>query len=109
MFFHLFDEERQLLVAHRLGTLLSPVPGSIIFGVHAGSHVKGHVTIRYDGLSKPLFCHSVDSWRDMWDGQVFPKGTVRVDAQLKKCKDFAPASVKLSEDGNFLIWSITRL
>jgi hypothetical protein len=111
MFFHLFDEEEQLLAAHQLGTLLSTVPGSIIFGVHAGSHVKGHVTIEYDGLSKALFCHSVDSWRNVWDGQVFPKGTVRVDAQVKKCKEFAPASLKLtsSEDALFLIWCITRL
>jgi hypothetical protein len=106
MFFHLFSEEEQLLIARQLATLLSPVPGSIIFGAHAGSHVKGSVSIKYDGLSKPLFCHSVDSWRDVWDGQVFTKGMVHVEAYITKYKNLSP---RLTSDGYFLVWSITRL
>ncbi|KAF9059545.1 hypothetical protein BDP27DRAFT_1341230, partial [Rhodocollybia butyracea] len=35
-FFHLFNREEQLLIAKKLASLLSPLPGSIIFGSHVG-------------------------------------------------------------------------
>ena len=41
MFFHLFDEEKQRALALRLAGLLSPRPGSIIFGRHIAGAVQG--------------------------------------------------------------------
>ncbi|KAI0828239.1 hypothetical protein BC628DRAFT_1337889 [Trametes gibbosa] len=59
--------------------LLSPEPGSIILGVHGGRHEKGFRT--ETGLHSatsvarghPMFCHSPESWTELWDGQIFKK------------------------------------
>jgi hypothetical protein len=39
--FHLFDEETQLAIALRMGTLLKRAPGAIIFGRHQGKEEAG--------------------------------------------------------------------
>jgi len=33
-----------------------------------------------------MFCHSPDSWTELWDGGVFEKWTVRVEATVKESK-----------------------
>ena len=95
-FFHLFSEERQLQLAQALASLLYPLPGSLILGIHLGLPERGNRP-RPSGSS--MFCHSPDSWRDLWDGIVFKKGTVDVQAKLKD----------VSNDTYLLIWSVTRL
>ncbi|KAM6495362.1 hypothetical protein JOM56_008068 [Amanita muscaria] len=103
-FFHLFGEEKQLEAGRRLASLLSPDPGSIIFGGHVGLPVKGTRTHRLLGSEMTMFCHSPESWRDFWDGQVFAKGTVRVEAELQERRLVAPDIV-----GYFLVWCVTRV
>ncbi|KAK0469998.1 uncharacterized protein EV420DRAFT_1298372 [Desarmillaria tabescens] len=108
-FFHLFDEERQYEVAKIMAALLSSEPGSMIFGSHAGRREKGlrtEVDSR-SGRSNNMFCHSPESWRSLWDGEIFPKGTVRVDAVLheRERADILDPGVKLY----LLIWCITVL
>lgn len=51
------------------------------------------------GRVADVFCHSPESWVAMWDGKVFAKGKVRVDATMKW------------EDRGFwqLQWSVVRL
>lgn len=105
-FFHLFDESKQLQVARQLASLLSPMPGSSIFGGHVGSPVKEIRT--YKNSDFQMFCHSPESWRDLWENQVFEKGDVRVDTRL------IVLSYKTDEqaeavDAYWLSWSITRL
>ena len=57
---------------------------------------------------RQMFCHSPESWHELWNGEVFRKGSVRVDCGLKKV-----AKDQLPTDGNtefFLLWwSVTRL
>ncbi|GLB41661.1 hypothetical protein LshimejAT787_1002610 [Lyophyllum shimeji] len=81
-FFHLFDEPQQLELARRLATLLSASPGSMIFGVHGGRPEKGLRTEALNSAGKYMFCHSPETWRDLWDGVVFKKGTVKVECGL---------------------------
>jgi hypothetical protein len=105
-FFHLFDESKQLQIARQLGSLLSPLPGSSIFGGHVGSPVKEIRT--YKNSDFQMFCHSPESWKDLWENQVFEKGDVRVDTRL------IVLSYKTDEqaeavDAYWLSWSITRL
>lgn len=88
-FFHLFNEADQLTVAHRLASLLSPEPGSIIFGSHRGREGEGG----YEDRKKHF--HNPESWNKMWD-EVFQKGTV-------KCESF------IHNPRQLLIWSVTRL
>ncbi|TDL28238.1 hypothetical protein BD410DRAFT_782209 [Rickenella mellea] len=74
-FFHLFDEAHQLQVARQLAALLSPEPGSLIFGQHVGALQMG--------FRRKMFCHSPESWKALWDGEVFEKGSVHVDARVR--------------------------
>lgn len=106
--FHLFNEEKQATLAKRLASLLSPRPGSIIFGSHGGLPEKG---TRFELPNHPMFCHGPESWRALWDGQVFKKGTVRVDVRLKLMEKSGVQVFSEDEDSKFylLIWSVTRL
>jgi SAM-dependent methyltransferase len=101
-FFHLFKEDKQLHMARALAGLLSAEPGSIILGAHTGAQEKGVVHKVHRGVEVDMFAHSAESWTAMWDGEVFEKGTVKVDAQFKEIPD---------GDGHYpmLIWSVTRL
>ncbi|KDR76359.1 hypothetical protein GALMADRAFT_67446 [Galerina marginata CBS 339.88] len=93
-FFHLFQEDRQLELAHRLAALLRPEKGSVIFGQHGSRPEKGlrtEVGRVVNGKMVHMFCHSPDSWREMWTQEVFGpdsgKGIkVEVDAELVERK-----------------------
>ncbi|KAF8491241.1 hypothetical protein F5888DRAFT_1637766, partial [Russula emetica] len=65
--------EKQLHLARALAGLLSPEPGSIIFGLHRGAPEKGfQPSLRRK--DHRLWCHSPESWTELWDGVVFEKG-----------------------------------
>ncbi|THH05627.1 hypothetical protein EW146_g9853 [Bondarzewia mesenterica] len=88
-FFHLFQEDGQLHLAKALAGLLSPQPGSMIFGDHGARPVKG---LRNSAVKKyPMFCHSPESWKKLWEEDVFEKGTFKVEAKLREVErtDFA--------------------
>ncbi len=84
----------------------------MIFGVHGGRHEKG---IREVGSNssrrRNMFCHSPESWRSLWDGQIFTKGSVRVDAFLHASErdrnrlDTVDPDVK----SYHLVWCVTIL
>jgi hypothetical protein len=78
--FHLFGEEKQFELGKRLAALLDPRPGSIIFGSHGGMLVKGERPV----TCRKMFCHSPESWTQMWEEQVFEKGHVKVSAVLRE-------------------------
>ncbi|KAJ7637600.1 hypothetical protein DFH06DRAFT_1002399 [Mycena polygramma] len=100
--FHLFSEENQLLLARKLAALLTPRPGSIIFGCHGAQPTKGYVP-GTDG--KRMFCHSPESWRAMWDGKVFERGTVQVSTHMVN----AGKILNETTDFHMLFWSVKRL
>ncbi|XP_006459109.1 hypothetical protein AGABI2DRAFT_201067 [Agaricus bisporus var. bisporus H97] len=100
--FHLFDEDGQIILAKRLASLLSPEPGSVICGRHRGTPVK---TATSDLMDFLMVCHSPESWKELWDGQIFEKGKVRVDAVVS---DDARSDL-LRGRISMLNWSITRL
>ena len=86
-FFHLFSEEKQFELAQKIAGLLSPAPGSTIFGMHAGLAEKGFSKEGNRRTGGPLFCHSPDSWKELWDGVIFKQGTVKVEATLRNAVD----------------------
>ncbi|EIW85563.1 hypothetical protein CONPUDRAFT_98669 [Coniophora puteana RWD-64-598 SS2] len=100
--FHLFDEEKQVKLARALASLLSPEPGSVICGAQGGYHTKGWRSHRTWSTDFEYFCHSPESWEELWNGRVFEKGTVRTEAVLRPYA---------SLDGEllFLEWSVIRL
>lgn len=108
--FHLFSEDRQTKLAHRLAVLLSPKKGSIIFGSHVARPAKG-LRVEAAGLGSlggQMFCHSDSSWVDLWDGEVFTKGTVKVDARLEEMSR-GDLRAKAGFTSYLIVWSITRL
>ena len=78
-FFHLFDEEGQLKAARALASLLSPESGSLIFGLQGTADTPSeYVNTR----GEKAFNHSQESWKELWDGKVFEKGTVTVESAV---------------------------
>lgn len=111
--FHLFSEEDQLVVARRFASLLSPAPGSMIFGWHAGRAAKGFRSEAKPAgpgmLGNNMFCHSPESWKEMWAQEVFRPGTVTVEAKLiEKVRD-VELVVQSNATPQYLVWSVTRL
>ncbi|TCD62950.1 hypothetical protein EIP91_006213 [Steccherinum ochraceum] len=103
-FFHLFDEAQQFAVAKAFAGLLSPEPGSVIFGSHRGEAVPG---VR--SMDEPQkFNHSPESWTELWEKQIFEEGQVKVWAILREVArpdlDHVPGAKFY-----LLVWSVTRL
>lgn len=107
--FHLFNEDDQLRLASNLASLLSPEPGSFIFGHHGAEATPGPRAFA-NSRGVHVYCHNAESWMAMWDGVIFKKGKVRVKAELieHKRRDIEQA---LDKDVKtyVLVWSITRL
>ncbi|KAG2055200.1 hypothetical protein BDR06DRAFT_1020442 [Suillus hirtellus] len=101
-FFHLFSEKKQFLVAKALAGLLSAQPGSVICGYHVGSLEKGIVNNSLPGSEYGLFAHSPETWSSLWDGEVFKKGSVKVETELVEIA---------TRDVQFFMmkWSVVRL
>ena len=126
-FFHLFSEEKQFELAQKIAGLLSPAPGSTIFGMHAGLAEKGFSKEGNRRTGGPLFCHSPDSWKELWDGVIFKQGTVKVEATLRSAVDVfeigrwkeAAESLRKQSDPEgmasplnlpaIILWSVTRV
>ncbi len=123
-FFHLFNEEKQLEVAQRLASLLCPERGSVIFGQHVAMPVKGFrvqapILKNSEVAQKPqMFCHSPESWKQMWLEHVFGgadgKGSerIKVDADVIEVerKDLTNGSHNTDERRFWVLnWCVTRL
>ncbi|KIK40734.1 hypothetical protein CY34DRAFT_764385 [Suillus luteus UH-Slu-Lm8-n1] len=101
-FFHLFNEEKQLHVAKALAGLLSAQPGSVICGYQVGNPEKGMVNTSIAGSIHQLFVHSPNTWTSLWDGEVFEKGSVKVETEL--------VEAAIREVQYFMMkWSVVRL
>ena len=100
-FFHMFSEENQLHLAKSLAGLLSPQPGSIICGEHAGNQKKGSYREVHAGREIEVFQHCPDSWNAIWD-EVFAKGEVKVDVKIQYLDRAGLAYHQLK-------WSVVRL
>ncbi|KAA1474308.1 hypothetical protein DENSPDRAFT_323417 [Dentipellis sp. KUC8613] len=105
--FHLFPAATQRALAHALGALLAPTPGALLLGAHVARATAGLVDDFAGGSTAwRMFCHSPDSWAALWDGDVFPRGAVRVEAVLVPLT-FRPEGA--SGECMEMRWSVTRL
>ena len=113
-FFHLFSEKEQLELARRVASLLLPKPGSIVLGGHVALPKKG---IRKDS-SRPnwsMFCHSPESWRDMWlevfnNGDGRGKQRIQIESGLVRPPKNGPYGALMKDDDlQFMYWSVVRI
>ncbi|KAJ3799752.1 hypothetical protein GGU11DRAFT_678756 [Lentinula aff. detonsa] len=97
-FFHLFDKEEQILIAKKLASLLSPLPGSVIFGSQRGADEPQEGARSSTGTL--YYRHSPETWKEMWEKDVFEGKVdlIRVDAGLS-----------LDEGREIIWWTVTRL
>lgn len=79
-FFHLFHREEQIRAARALASLLSPIPGSMIFGVHTSARVSGEREMWQ--FKRGNYCFSPEDWCALWNGEIFEKGSVVAEATL---------------------------
>ncbi|KAI9464086.1 hypothetical protein BJY52DRAFT_1251516 [Lactarius psammicola] len=107
--FHLFSEKQQLALAMSLGSLLANVSGASIFGWSTGLAEVGY--LEFEGtVSHPRqFCHSPSSWEALWNGVVFPKGSVKVEAHLVDFNYDIGIRVKDGFALKRLEWAIRRI
>lgn len=76
-FFHLFSRNEQTVIAKKLASLLSPLPGSIIFGSHLGSEQPQEGA--KNGTGTVFYRHSPESWKKMWEEVFDKKGIIQVE------------------------------
>lgn len=89
MVLHLFDKETQRTVASKLASLLSPTPGSLVFGAHMGAEDTEDNKdggYRFSSRGVWTFAHSPASWKTLWvgDGGIFKIGEATVTATTKE-------------------------
>ncbi|KAF7356402.1 hypothetical protein MVEN_00972800 [Mycena venus] len=97
-----FSEEEQFELAHKLAGLLSPRAGSMIFGSHGAQLTKGYSSAWGE---KRIFYHSPESWREMWDGVAFERGSVEVQTELKNLGRV----LNSTSDLHVMFWSVRRM
>ncbi|GJJ09838.1 hypothetical protein Clacol_004062 [Clathrus columnatus] len=115
-FFHLFGEDEQFKLAHLFASLLSPLPGSIIFGSHNGiSDTEGDNLgrTRLTTRGNSVFGHSPTSWKELWTGKSGPFNPeqVSVQVEVKRVERKDTARVFNLEQPYIAyrhIWSVTR-
>lgn len=60
-----------------------------------------------------IYCHSPESWKDLWNGTVFKKGTVEVTAELRKGTGMVKDEVVIGpakKEGRFMLyWTVKRI
>ncbi len=105
-FVHLFNKEQQTQVCKALASLLSPEPGSTIFGSHVGLPNNGFRARPMTGGDLEMFCHDPDSYKELWN-QIFGRGNIQVEVQGEVVRRDA---VDKEADSSFYLmtWSVTR-
>ncbi|TBU29947.1 hypothetical protein BD311DRAFT_719492 [Dichomitus squalens] len=109
-FFHLFKFDAQEQVARRLAGLLSPIPGSMLFGTHGGLAVKGRWC---PDEGTKMDCHSPESWEELWVG-IFSEVDAEIDVKATMREHIGGLTVFGTYPGNaeqryWLDWSVTRV
>ncbi|KIK62579.1 hypothetical protein GYMLUDRAFT_72780 [Collybiopsis luxurians FD-317 M1] len=98
-FFHLFNEDEQFVIAKKLASLLSPLPGSVIFGAHIGSSQA--IGDTKNKLGGSHYRHSPDTWKEMWEKVFEGEGLIRVEAGLEIIEE--------EPDVEWMWWSVVRV
>lgn len=108
-FFHLFTKNEQIEAARKLASLLSPEPGSFIFGEHGSQPTAGPRPSK-SSEGKEVYCFPPEDWKALWDGEVFEKGTVSVDAELREVvRDEANLIAPPGSRFYVMTWCVKRL
>ncbi|KAG1816898.1 hypothetical protein EV424DRAFT_1409416 [Suillus variegatus] len=95
--FHLFSAEQQASLVRAVAALLSPVPGSIVFGSHVGLPKQGTIREEIFGMTVDMYCYDPESWNKLWEDA----GPFKTEAVLKE------VITPNGEIGWRMVWSAT--
>ncbi|KAI0260008.1 hypothetical protein BC834DRAFT_832569 [Gloeopeniophorella convolvens] len=107
--FHLFSEEEQRALAVALGSLLAPIKGACVFGWSTGTAQVGNVEFAGAVSHPQQYCHSPSSWEALWNGGVYPRGSVEVKAQLVEFEGDIGLRLKDGSVPKRLEWVVKRV
>ncbi|KAI1787643.1 hypothetical protein LXA43DRAFT_702318 [Ganoderma leucocontextum] len=79
-FLHVFDEAGQAHIAKALAGLLSPEPGSILFGVQGALEERGPFTPA--GSDWTMFCHSPESLGNLFEDVFGGPGAIKFESRV---------------------------
>ena len=115
-FFHLFQKDEQVYAAKALASLLSPTPGSMIFGRHSSTDDNTSSKAMTISANRKMYGFNTEDWTRLWNGEIFKEGTVRVDAELRYNPrrmaygdSAATTELEIESRRQSLIWCVTRL
>ena len=80
-FMHVFDEPSQARIVRTLAGLLSPAPGSLLFGVQ-GALAQGPGPFTPSGSDWTMFCHSPESLGKLFEDAFGGPGMVRFESRM---------------------------
>jgi hypothetical protein len=107
--FHLLSEEQQLALAMSLGSLLADVSGATIFGWSTGLAEVGYNEFEGTVSHPRQFCHSPSSREELWNGVVFPRGSVKVEARIMDFNYDVGVRLKGGIPLKRLEWAVRRI
>ncbi|KAI0788412.1 hypothetical protein C8Q74DRAFT_1367139 [Fomes fomentarius] len=101
---------QQQQLARLLAGLLSPLPGSMLFGVQGGRPVKGPWG---PGVDLKMHSHSPESWREMWE-EIFAEVGCKVEVEGTLRREVGGETFfgmwPENEEGYYVLeWSVTRV
>lgn len=102
VFDHL-NASQQLQLARGIAGLLSAESGSMVIGIHSVRTARGDGETLTNHASSAIY-NTPDSWTNLWDGQLFQKGTVKVEVKVVESQEAG-----LSDDGDVMEWAVFRL
>ena len=113
LFFHLFRKDEQVYAAKALASLLSPTPGSMIFGRHMSTNDGTSKDLSLSG-NRTVYGFNTEDWKRLWNGEVFKEGSVHVEAELHsadRAKEYADTLYTNAVVGQrqVLVWCVTRV
>lgn len=79
-FLHVFDEAGQAHIAKAVAGLLSPEPGSMLFGVQGALEERGPFTPA--GSDWTMFCHSPKSLGKLFEDAFGGSGTIKFESRM---------------------------
>ena len=90
---------------------LSPEPGSMIFGAHSSQPADGQREYT-NARGKRIYAFSPEDWEELWNGEIFKKGTVEVKSEIveRDLRMVGPMPAHSDRKRAFAMWwSIKRL
>ena len=103
-FFHLFDREYQVIAAKALASLLSPDPGSMIFGEHTTLPESGDCFNSFRQTT--MECIGPSDWEKLWKG-IFSGGAIEVETTVRKLRMDEGTGIRQDVEGGK--WCVRRL